>query len=196
MIKNAGDQSKSCEDCSVLLNCTAVVVEKQEECDYLLFTKDMYSDGAAGAILLALSLVILVVSLVKMVAILNSSLKGPLSTAVKKVLNPSFKSPLATYLFSYVYILIGTGVTFVLQSSSVFTSTLTPMVGVGLVQVDNVYPLFLGSNIGTTFTSFLAALTQGSSGAVKFTNALQGSFVHLFFNIFGILLFYPIPFMR
>lgn len=196
MIKNAGDQSKSCEDCSVLLNCTAVVVEKQEECDYLLFTKDMYSDGAAGAILLALSLVILVVSLVKMVAILNSCLKGPLSTAVKKVLNPSFKSPLATYLFSYVYILIGTGVTFVLQSSSVFTSTLTPMVGVGLVQVDNVYPLFLGSNIGTTFTSFLAALTQGSSGAVKFTNALQGSFVHLFFNIFGILLFYPIPFMR
>ena len=119
-----------------------------------------------------------------------------MAAVVKKILNPKFDSKVASYFFNYLYIVIGAGVTILLQSSSVFTSTMTPMVGVGLIEVENVYPLFLGSNIGTTFTAFLAALTQGSSGPDRFKNALQGCFVHLLFNISGILIFYPIPFMR
>merc|ERR1711860_197671 len=68
------------------------------------------------------------------------------------------------------------------------------MVGMGYVELETCYPMFLGSNIGTTFTSMLAALTQ--SGSDNFKNTIQGSLIHLFFNIIGILLFYPIPFMR
>ena len=60
--------------------------------------------------------------------------------------------------------------------------------------MDTIYPLFLGANIGTTTTSLLASLA--GSGQESIQLGLQISFVHLFFNIFGILLYYPIPFMR
>lgn len=194
MIKESTGEN-ACKNCPILLNCTTFTQETGEPCDYF-FNAENLSDEETGGILLVFSLAVLVGSLVKLVGILNDLLKGPLAKVVKKWLNPRFDSFVANYLFSYVYIFLGMGVTILLQSSSVFTSTFTPMVGVGLIEVENVYPLFLGSNIGTTFTSFLAALTQGDSGQEKFKNALQGSLVHLFFNIFGILLFYPIPFMR
>ena len=71
--------------------------------------------------------------------------------ALQKVVNPKFDNPIwgipanvIQYLFGYVNILIGAVGTILLQSSSIFTSTLTPMVGVGLVEVETVYPLFLG----------------------------------------------------
>ena len=50
--------------------------------------------------------------------------------------------------------------TFLLQSSSVFTSTLTPLVGIGVISLERMYPLTLGSNIGTTTTSMLAAMAS------------------------------------
>ena len=51
-------------------------------------------------------------------------------------------------VFSYVAMLIGAVVTFVIQSSSVFTSTLTPLVGAGVFSIERAYVLTLGSNIG------------------------------------------------
>jgi len=113
--------------------------------------------------------------------------------AVKKVLNPTFSSSIVQYLWGYVNIAIGAVLTFCVQSSSVFTSTLTPLVGIGLLEVETVYPLFLGSNIGTTSTGMLAALATDGDGL---HDALVVAFTHLFFNLFGILLFFPIPFMR
>lgn len=83
--------------------------------------------------------------------------------------------------------------TFLVQSSSVFTSALTPLVGVGVISLERVYPLTLGSNIGTTTTSVIAALAA-SPEQLRYT--LQISLCHFFFNITGILLFYPIPFTR
>lgn len=54
--------------------------------------------------------------------------------------------------------------TFLVQSSSVFTSALTPLVGLGVLSVERVYPLTLGSNIGTTTTALIASLAaKGSS---------------------------------
>ena len=45
-------------------------------------------------------------------------------------------------------ILIGAIVTFLVQSSSVFTATITPLVGSGVLTLERAYPLTLGSNIG------------------------------------------------
>ena len=101
--------------------------------------------------------------------------------------------PYVPWLTGYLAMLFGAVMTFVVQSSSVFTSTLTPLVGVGLITVERVYPLTLGSNIGTTTTSLLAALATDAS---TLSNTLQISLCHLFFNVTGILLFYPIPFLR
>ena len=38
--------------------------------------------------------------------------------------------------------------TILVQSSSVFTSSITPLVGLGVISIDRMYPLTLGSNIG------------------------------------------------
>ena len=51
-------------------------------------------------------------------------------------------------------------------------------------------PLTLGANIGTTVTGLLASLVSDSVAA------LQVALCHLFFNISGIIIWYPIPFMR
>jgi solute carrier family 34 (sodium-dependent phosphate cotransporter) len=51
-------------------------------------------------------------------------------------------------------------------------------------------PLTLGANIGTTVTGLLASLVSGN------VDALQVALAHLFFNISGIIIWYPIPFMR
>jgi sodium-dependent phosphate cotransporter len=51
----------------------------------------------------------------------------------------------------------------------------------------------LGSNIGTTTTSILASFAAEGK---YLKPSIQISLVHLFFNVIGILIFYPIPFMR
>ncbi|KAL0158880.1 hypothetical protein M9458_046956, partial [Cirrhinus mrigala] len=64
---------------------------------------------------------------------------------------------------------------------------------IGVISIERAYPLTLGSNIGTTTTAILAAL---ASPGETLANSLQISLCHFFFNISGILLWYPIPFMR
>lgn len=127
-----------------------------------------------------------------MVKLLNSALKGSMMIVVKKVINADLPGPLS-YLTGYIAMLVGAGLTMVVQSSSVFTSALTPLVGIGVIQLERVYPLTLGSNIGTTTTGILASLAASSD---RLKPALQIALCHLCFNITGILLFYPIPFMR
>lgn len=84
--------------------------------------------------------------------------------------------------------------TILVQSSSIFTSALTPLVGVGVITLERMYPLTLGSNIGTTCTAILAAMASDDLQSVR--RSLQVSLCHLFFNISGILIWYPVPFMR
>ncbi len=85
--------------------------------------------------------------------------------------------------------LIGLLVTVGVQSSSITTSLLVPLIGAGIVPLESAFAATLGANIGTTVTALLASMT-GTPGAV--TVAL----VHLLFNISGILIIYPIPAIR
>ena len=84
-----------------------------------------------------------------------------------------------------VGILVGTVVTISVQSSSITTSILIPLVASGLLTVRNAYPITLGANIGTTITALLAAMAAGS------VDALTIAFTHTLFNIAGILLIFP-----
>ena len=90
---------------------------------------------------------------------------------------------------------MGTGglVTILLQSSSVTTSLIIPLAGKGLLSLREVYPYTLGTNIGTTFTGLLAAAAVVGTQS-QF--ALQIALVHLCFNLFAVLLIYPIPVLR
>ena len=147
-------------DKKVLAEWAALKPNQTSNHDSLLSSKGGYlfsysntglSDQATGGILLGLSLLILVGSLMVMVKILNSLLQGSMAETVKKIVNPKFGNPVIQYLFGYVLMLVGVGATIVMQSSSIFTSTLTPMVGMGYVEIETCYPMFLGSNIGTFY---------------------------------------------
>ncbi|CAL4116130.1 unnamed protein product, partial [Meganyctiphanes norvegica] len=164
--------------------------ETEIKCGFL-FSMTGMSDTAIGAILLLSSLILLCSCLIGIVKVLNSAMKGSIAIVIKKTINANI--PYVPWLTGYLAILIGTIMTFILQSSSVFTSTLTPLIGIGLITVERAYPLTLGSNIGTTTTTLLASLA-GDGDSLH--DSIQIALVHLFFNIFGILIFFPIPFMR
>ena len=84
---------------------------------------------------------------------------------------------------------MGLAVTVGVQSSSITTSLLVPLIGAGIVPLEAAFAATLGANIGTTVTALLASMT-GTPAAV--TVAL----VHLLFNICGILIIYPVPYLR
>ncbi|XP_039630853.1 sodium-dependent phosphate transport protein 2A [Polypterus senegalus] len=162
-----------------------------EKCKHLFVNSSM-SDLVVGLILLAASLVVLCTCLVLLVKLLNSVLKGQVAKVIQKVINTDFPYPFG-WLTGYMAMVVGAGMTFVVQSSSVFTSAITPLIGIGVISIERAYPLTLGSNIGTTTTAILAAL---ASPGDKLAAAFQIALCHFFFNISGIFLWYPAPFMR
>ena len=62
-----------------------------------------------------------------------------------------------------------------------------------MISLERVYPLTLGSNIGTTTTSLIAALAADPQ-QLRYT--LQISLCHLLFNMTALMLFFPIPATR
>ncbi|KAL4238207.1 hypothetical protein ACF0H5_002919 [Mactra antiquata] len=154
---------------------------------------DGWSDAAVGAVLLVIALVLLCVCLVLIVKLLHSLLRGQIAHIIRRFINANFPGKVCGYFTGYLAIVIGAGLTVLVQSSSIFTSSITPLVGMGVLSLDRMYPLTLGSNIGTTATGILAAFAQDGS---KIPNALQIALCHLFFNITGIIIFYPIPIFR
>ena len=160
-------------------------------CEFL-FHGTSLSDSAVGAILLIFSITVLCICLISIVKLLHSMFRGRMAVLTRKVVNTDFPKPFG-FLTGYLAIIFGAVLTFLVQSSSIFTSALTPLVGVGVIKVDRMYPLTLGSNIGTTTTSLLASFAADSS---KLSYTLQIALCHLFFNISGILVWYPVPFMR
>lgn len=160
------------------------------QCGYM-FANIGIADSWSGLVLLLLSVTTLTLCLISLVKTLNSLMREKMASWLTKTINADL--PYFPWLTGYLVMLVGAGITFLVQSSSVFTATLTPLVGAGMVTLERAYPLTLGSNIGTTTTGLLAALAADSESLKP---ALQIALCHLFFNISGILLFYPIPFMR
>jgi sodium-dependent phosphate cotransporter len=139
-----------------------------------------WSDGASGGLGLAISLVVLCLALFFLVWTLKRLFLGSAKNCIRK----------ATGLNGYLNILVGAAMTIAVQSSSIITSALTPLVGVGALPLEDMLPLTLGANIGTTCTALLASIVIGTQAAV------QIALCHLCFNIIGILIWYPVPRMR
>uniref|UniRef100_UPI00398E4D30 sodium-dependent phosphate transport protein 2C-like n=1 Tax=Pristiophorus japonicus TaxID=55135 RepID=UPI00398E4D30 len=157
-----------------------------------IFVNTTLPDIAVGFILLMASLLVLCICLVLIVKLLNSVLKGKMAQIIKKVINTDFPYPFG-WVNGYLAIMVGAIMTFIVQSSSVFTSAIVPLIGIGVISLERAYPLCLGSNIGTTTTAILAAL---ASPAEQLGNAVQVALIHLFFNLSGILMWYCIPRLR
>lgn len=94
----------------------------------------------------------------------------------------AFSSPLKSFV-------VGLIATAGVQSSSVTTSLMVPLVATNRVSLKKAWPFIMGANIGTTITAFIAALFKSEA-------ALSLAFVHLFFNLTGVLFFLPISGLR
>jgi sodium-dependent phosphate cotransporter len=79
---------------------------------------------------------------------------------------------------------LGAVVTVLVQSSSITTSLMVPLIGAGIIPLEGALAVTLGANIGTTVTALLASLAGNAS-------AVTVALVHLLFNVTGILIFYP-----
>ena len=95
------------------------------------------------------------------------------------------------YLFrnDFLGLTLGILMTAIVQSSSVTTSLIIPLAGAGVISLRQIFPYTMGANIGTTITAILAAL------ATQNHIAITVAFAHLCFNIFGIIIFYPLKFI-
>ena len=135
--------------------------------------KDVFSGNPL--LLAVISLAMLFLSLSSFVKILKPLVK----TEFKEVIHNSiFKSHKRSFIFGLL-------LTAFVQSSSVTTSLIIPFAGLGVLQLEAIYPYVLGANIGTTITALLVAFTLGSYAAVTVAMA------HCLFNIFGSIIIYP-----
>ncbi len=82
-------------------------------------------------------------------------------------------------------LVVGMIMTIAVQSSSITTSILIPLVASGILVVRNAYPITLGANVGTTITALLAALGTGE------VDGMTIAFVHTLFNASAIAILYP-----
>jgi solute carrier family 34 (sodium-dependent phosphate cotransporter) len=87
-------------------------------------------------------------------------------------------------------IAVGIGVTVAVQSSTITTSILVPLVAAGLLTLRSCYPITLGANVGTTITALLASL------AVVRPEGLTIALVHTLFNVTALLIIYPVRQVR
>ena len=87
----------------------------------------------------------------------------------------SFSNPI-------IGILVGAGLTAIIQSSSASVGILQGLCSTGVVTFGSALPVILGQNIGTCVTAIM-----GSIGANK--NARRTAMVHLYFNVVGTLIF-------
>merc|ERR1719478_1128530 len=97
-----------------------------------------HDDQVSGGVCIVLALFILIVCLIGLVTLLQKMLLGTSTRIIYK----------ATNINGYLAMLIGCGITILVQSSSITTSTLTPLVGMGVIQLEQMYPLTLARKLG------------------------------------------------
>lgn len=104
--------------------------------------------------------------------------------------NPSFSNIMSNLESPFLGILVGLGLTTILQSSSASIGLLQALASQGLISIDLAFPILFGDNIGTTTTALLSSI--GTNKTAK-----RAAVVHFIFNLIGTLLFmfvlrYPI----
>ena len=134
-----------------------------------------------GTIMVLLGLVIVLAAL----TFITKNMRRLVADRIERSLNAMLGKGGGT-----VAILLGIVITVAVQSSSITTSIMVPLAAAGVVTIQNIYPVTLGANVGTTITALLAALAAANS------NALTVGLVHTLFNISAIVILYPVARIR
>lgn len=132
--------------------------------------------GNNGWLVAAIALVLLFFALKYIVRTLKSMVLSKVERFFQRYI---FRTP-------WLGFILGIVLTVLVQSSSITTSLVVPLLGAGVISLAQIFPYCLGANIGTTITAFLASLAVGSHEAVSI------AFAHLLFNVYGISIFWPL----
>ncbi|MGL4452888.1 MAG: Na/Pi cotransporter family protein [Sarcina sp.] len=110
--------------------------------------------------------------------------------AMSSAMKPLANSPVFEQLVlsigdnTLIGIIVGLGMTAVLQSSSATTGILISLATAGAINIDAALPILFGCNIGTCVTALLACV--GTTITAK-----KAAIIHLLFNVIGTLIFLP-----
>ena len=133
-----------------------------------------FSKEATGTIGIILGFIFILITLFVLVKFMRRITATQVEGKIQRVFSAN----------GYITIAIGIAITILVQSSSITTSILVPMLGAGILSLEQAFPLTLGANLGTTITVLLASLAGNQAG-------LTIALAHLIFNISGTAMFYP-----
>ncbi|MBK1736078.1 sodium:phosphate symporter [Halorhodospira abdelmalekii] len=136
----------------------------------------MPSTLAQGLLVAFLGLLLMLASLLLMVRNLRGALLHYMDSLFRSYF---FRTDLRAYC-------IGLLATVGVQSSTITTSLMVPLAGAGVVPMKRVFPFMIGSNLGTTVTSVLAATANPAAAA------LTVAIFHVLFNLLGSVIWYPL----
>jgi len=130
-----------------------------------------------------LTMVVSVILVFGAIKILSSSVyKAFVVDSFKDINKLIFKKPYMAFLY-------GTFFTAAVQSSTVTTSLLVPLVANKRVSLPKSFPFIIGANVGTTITAVIAAIYKTEA-------AIALAIVHILFNVIGAMIFLPFPTVR
>jgi len=141
-----------------------------------------FGDQAGGIALIVFGIALIFLS----ITLVGKLLKKLMVGKAKDIMHTAIGRGPLSGIFS------GTLVTVLVQSSSTTTSLMVPLAGSGAFSLRQIYPFTLGANIGTCVTAVLAATAVTGNAEA----ALQIAFIHLTYNILGVVIIYGIPFLR
>lgn len=139
-------------------------------------------DQIGGITLIILGIVLIFISITMVGKLLKKLMVGKAKNIMHTAIGRGPVSGIAS----------GTLVTILVQSSSTTTSLMVPLAGSGAFKLKDIYPFTLGANIGTCVTAVLAATAVTGNAEA----ALQIAFIHLTYNILGVLVIYGLPMLR
>ncbi len=158
-------------------------INLQAELSYSVITKPLIN-VISGVLPYPLLLVIIAFSFLALsIKILSKFLYRSITGGSKEILKKYFfGGPFRSFSWGLI---LTAGV----QSSSVTTSVIVPFVATRKVNLKQAFNFILGANIGTTITALIAAIFKSEA-------AISIALVHLFFNLIGVLLFFPFPWIK
>jgi sodium-dependent phosphate cotransporter len=145
-----------------------------------LFTSLGLSENVVYIWLLVISMILLFFCLYFIVRLMKSLIIGRVEIVFSNVLG---KNMILGILAGFIF-------TAIIQSSSITTSLMVPLVASGILTVETIYPIIMGANVGTTITAILASFATGN------IIAMSVAFSHLTFNLICLFFIYPVPLLR
>ncbi|PID27119.1 MAG: hypothetical protein CR982_06620 [Candidatus Cloacimonadota bacterium] len=133
-------------------------------------------DATLLIVMIIISLSLLFLSLKYMSSIMKTMLLGKFEKIIHKFV---FNNTITSLIFGILF-------TISVQSSSITISIVVPLVGAGILTLEQIFPYAIGANIGTTITGILAALVTGQACSISI------ALVHTTFNIYGGAIFIPL----